>query len=154
VEDYGYNLHAILGYETKRKRDERRFVKTNKKLQDIWNAHNVDSHCICEILLNKEIKPVKIILKLSFIRFHRRQLHRLEPGKHGERLRYGGTMSLGLKRGSLVKHKKHGLCYVGGYTNERLTLHCLKTGIRISRLAKVLDCLFKTYLSWRPIYVF
>ncbi len=58
-------------------------------------------------------------------------------------------MSLGLKRGSLVKHKKYGLTYVGGYMNNRISLHSLKTGIRLSRDIRAEDCEFLTYDSWR-----
>jgi len=46
--------------------------------------------------------------------WHRRQLHRFQPAKVGVRRRYGGTISLGLKKGTLVKHAKYGLCYIGG----------------------------------------
>src|SRR5207244_5905404 len=46
-------------------------------------------------------------------RLHRRQLHRLEASKGGKRLPYGGTRSLGLKRGTLVRHPKYQLCTVG-----------------------------------------
>ena len=143
-----YNLHAVGGYDTKRQRDLRGFTKSSKKLEDTWDAHNVDSHSLVEILFNKEIKPFKGILRISFLQFHRRQLHRLQP-KNGERKRYGGTMSLWFKRGSLVEHNKYGLCYIGGHAKGRLSLHNLKTGERVCRSAKPEDCIFKTYLSWR-----
>lgn len=42
------------------------------------------------------------------LRFHRRQLHRLEHAKGHIRARYGGTMSAGFKRGSIVHHPKWG----------------------------------------------
>jgi hypothetical protein len=41
-------------------------------------------------------------------------LHKLQPSKGAVRRREGGTISLGLKRGTLVKHIKYGFCYIGG----------------------------------------
>ena len=148
VEKRGLNLHAVRGYDTKAWRDKRGFKKSSSKLSETWDAHNVDSHCLVEILFGREIKPFKGILRINFLRFHRRQLHRFQPEKGGERKRYGGTISLGFKRGSLVEHEKHGLCYVGGHMNERISLHSLETGKRLCQNAKVEDCKFKTYLSW------
>jgi hypothetical protein len=143
-----FNLHAVGGYDTKKRRGVRGWAKSNKKLEDRWDAHNVDSHCLAEILFGREIKPTRKMLRISFLQFHRRQLHRLQS-KNGERKRYGGTMSLGLKRGSLVEHKKLGTCYVGGFLKNRISLHSLETGKRLCQNARVKDCVFKTYLSWR-----
>lgn len=89
----------------------------------------------------------KEILYLRPLRFHRRQLHVFNPSKGGKRKNYGGTMSLGLKRGNLVKHKKYGLCYVGGCSKDRISLHSM-TGERLARNVKVKDCKFLTYNSW------
>ena len=144
-----FHLHAVGGYDTKKQREKRGWAKTSKKLEDCWDAHNVDSHCLVEILFGREIKPEKEILRISFLQFHRRQLHALQPSKGNVRRPYGGTRSLGFKRGSLVEHKKHGLCYVGGYLGNRISLHSLETGKRLTQKAKVEDCKFKTYLSWR-----
>ncbi len=65
----------------------------------------------------------KSILKIVPIRFHRRQLHRFQPFVGGKRNRYGGTRSLGFKRGSLVRHKRYGMCYVGGSSKGRISLY-------------------------------
>jgi len=84
------------------------------------------------------------------LRWHRRQLHRFQPGKGGIRQPYGGTHSLGFKRGSLVRHiLRHGLSYVGGTLKGRLSLHSLVTGQRLCRNARPEDCTFLTRLSWR-----
>src|SRR5215469_948184 len=53
---------------------------------------------------------------------HRRQFHRLQASKGGERKLYGGTRSLGLKRGTVVRHPKDGLCTVGGFDRKRRTI--------------------------------
>jgi hypothetical protein len=44
---------------------------------------------------------------------------------------YGGTLSHGFKRGSLVKHSKLGITYVGGYLKDRISLHSLTDGKRL-----------------------
>lgn len=153
IEDKGYNLHAISGYNTKKQRDLRGFVKNNKKLEDSWNAHNIDSHCICEIFLNKIITPIYNILRISFLQFHRRQLHKLNPEKKGIRKRYGGTMSLGFKRGSLIQHEKYGLCFIGGFMKDRISLHRLEDKKRLCRNAKIKNCNLLGLLTWRYVNI-
>ena len=56
----------------------------------------------------------KEILYIVPLRFHRRQLHVLQPAKGGVRKCYGGTRSLGFKRSAWVQHSKYGVCYIGG----------------------------------------
>lgn len=87
------------------------------------------------------------------LRFHRRQLHRMEPGEGGVRKPYGGTRSLGFKRGTLVRHPKWGLCYVGSHMGGWLSLHDLKTGKRLTQNAKPEECRILTSVSWRFYYV-
>lgn len=91
----------------------------------------------------------KDMVYMEPIRFHRRQLHALQPARGGLRRNYGGTMSIGFKRGSWVKHKKYGVCYVGGSSNNRISLHEMKTGERLTRSAKIEECVFLTRSSWR-----
>lgn len=79
-------------------------------------------------------------------------------GKSLIRPRYGGTISDGLKRSSLVKHPKYGLAYVGGYMDKPtkknsnrqvISLHCPKTGNRLTHSALREDLKFLTFNSWR-----
>jgi len=56
---------------------------------------------------------------------------------------------LKFKRGSLVKHTKLGLTYVGGYSKDRISLHSLKTSKRVTKSAKPEEIKFLTYSSWR-----
>jgi len=58
-------------------------------------------------------------------------------------------MSLGLKKGTLVNHTKHGLCYIGGNMDNRFSLHDFKTGERIARRAKRKDFSMLTRASFR-----
>src|SRR5579875_999251 len=80
------------------------------------------------------------VLRLSSARLHRRQLHRREPTRGGDRRPYGGTRSLGLKRGALVLHPRFGLAYVGGTMDSRISLHDLVTGTHLTQRARPADC--------------
>ncbi len=148
-----WNLYLVQGYETKEWRDIAKYKKISSKLKECWEAHNVDSHVLCEIGLGGCIKPFKKILRLEFLHFHRRQLHYLKFAKGGIRSLYGGTRSMGFKRGSWVNHIKYSLCYIGGTSKERISLHEMSTGKRLTQKAKVGDCRFLTYATWRMSYI-
>jgi len=71
------------------------------------------------------------------------------PLEVGKRKPYGGTLSLGIKRGTLVKHAKWGKAYVGGTMDGQLSLHDLQTGKRLTQSAKVADCRLIKLLRWK-----
>lgn len=146
-----WNLHLIRGYETKEWRDKVGYKKSSSKLADSWESHNVDSHVLCEIRIGYSLKPFRGLLRIDFLRFHRRQLHALQPAKGGIRRAYGGTRSRGFKRGSWVNHVKLGLCYVGGSSKGRVSLHSMETGKRLTQTAKLEDCEFLSYSTWRAV---
>ena len=56
---------------------------------------------------------------------------------------------MGFKRGSLVKHKKYGLCYIGGTKNGKISLHDLSNGERLSQSVKNGDFKFLTFNTYR-----
>jgi hypothetical protein len=58
-------------------------------------------------------------------------------------------LSLGFKRGSLVKHIKIGLAYVGGFIKDRVSLHSVQTGERLGQNFKPADCKFLAHSGWR-----
>ena len=60
----------------------------------------------------------------------------------------GKTISVGFKKGSIVKHKKYGICYVGGTSNGKITLCALKDSCRLARNISSEDCKFLCYNSW------
>lgn len=62
---------------------------------------------------------------------------------------YGGTLSLGLKRGTLVRHPAYGLAYVGGSMGGKLSLHGPQSGKRLTQGAKLADCHPIKLLRWR-----
>ena len=138
------------GWDTKELRDELGLKKTGNKKAEVFSSHCVDSWVLANWFVGGHIKPdYERLMCVTPLRFHRRQLHRFQPKKNGKRTLYGGTMSLGLKRGSLVKHPKYGTVYVGGTSKNRISLHSIETGKRIVQNVKVSDCQFLTYNTWR-----
>ena len=143
-------LTTKQGYETKELRDILGLIKTKSKMENKFSAHNVDSWVLANFIVGGSGKvDNESIYRMVPLRFHRRQLYKLQPSIKGERLREGGTMSCGLKRGSLVIHPKRGLCYVGGNTNSRVSLHSMDGGERICRNAKIGDLKVLRFGSWR-----
>jgi hypothetical protein len=144
------NLHLKQGFETKELRDQLGLKKTSKKLAEVFEAHCVDSWVLANWLVGGHSSPDnKSILCISPLQLHRRQLHALQPSKGGVRREYGGTRSCGFKRGSLVKHPKWGLVYVGGTMKGKISLHSIETGKRLCRNAKPQDITFKSFNTWR-----
>jgi hypothetical protein len=148
VEKRGYTFYIFHGYETKRQRDYRGFIKSSNKLKESWNAHNIDSHCLCELAFGN-IKPYLKISVCEFFRWHRRQIHVLNPKKGNIRKEYGTTRSFNLNRGTLIAHNKYGLTYVGGRMHDRISLHNIESGERLARNIKKEDCKIKKNLRWR-----
>ena len=137
------------GTETKALRDELGLKKVKGKSLEVFESHCVDSWTLAASETGAQSPSTKRLLYLVPLQFHRRQLHRREPGPGGIRPPYGGTRSAGLKRGSKVRHPKHGVCYVGGTMAGRVSLHNLTTGIRLCQNARVSDCRVLTSGSWR-----
>lgn len=124
--------------------------KTRLKISDRFDAHCVDSWVLANFYTGGHVKPDNTqIMYLVPLRFHRRQLHRLEPASGGLRAPYGGTHSMGFKRGSWVKHPKYGLCYVGGSSAGGISVHKMQNGKRLTQRAKPEDLSFLCTASWR-----
>jgi len=138
------------GWETKALRDELGLKKTHSKLADKFSAHNVDSWVLAWSVVGGEKKPDnESLLVIIPLQFHRRQLHALQPSKGNIRRPYGGTRSLGFKRGSLIKYHKCGLFYIGGFSKRGISLHSLETGDRIYRNAKSMNLKFISFGGFR-----
>jgi hypothetical protein len=149
LEKFG-RVKTYAGYETKALRDAFGLKKTRDKMSGRFEAHCVDSWVLANAEVGGHTSPDHIgIMYVVPLRFYRRQLHRLQPGKGGRRAPYGGTMSLGLKRGTWVRHPRHGVAYVGGFQNDRVSLHNLRDGRRLCKNAKPGDCVVLTRCSWR-----
>jgi len=138
------------GYETKALREQLGFKKTGKKLAEVWEAHCVDAWVLAYSAVGGAPKPDNTrLVCISQLNWHHRQLHRFEPEKEGKRKPYGGTLSLGIKRGTLVKHPRWGKAYVGGTKHGQLSLHDPQTGKRLTQSAKVTDCRLIKLLRWK-----
>jgi hypothetical protein len=138
------------GWETFEMRERLGLKKTKAKLADTFEAHNVDSWVLANSYVGGHTKPDNTsLVKFIPLQFHRRQLHVLNFSKGGIRKNYGGTMSLGLKRGSLVKHKKYGISYVGGTSKGNISLRDRVTGERLTQSANLIDIIFLTFNNWR-----
>ncbi len=138
------------GFDTHTMRGELGLTKSKNKMADKFEAHCVDSWILANWFVGGHIEVDNTaMLYIVPLRFHRRQLHALQYSKGGERRSYGGTLSLGIKRGSWVNHPKYGLCYVGGSSKGRISLHDMDSGKRLTQNAKPEDCAILTTASWR-----
>ena len=152
IEKRGYQLDLKQGWETKELRDSMHLTKTKKKLEDCFEAHNVDSWVLANWKVGGHTKPDNTnLIKLIPLQFHRRQLHVLNFSKGGIRKNHGGTISMGLKRGSLVKHKKYGITYIGGTSKGKVSLHDIKSGNRVTQGAFLKDLIVLCFNYWRTL---
>ena len=138
------------GWQTKELREQLGLKKTGKKTAEVWSAHCIDAWCLAYVQVGGRTAPDNTrLLCITPLQWHRRQLHRLEAAKGGRRHPYGGTLSLGLKRGTLVRHQSLGLAYVGGTMGGKLSLHALYSGKRLTQGANLADCQPIKLLRWR-----
>lgn len=138
------------GYETHELRAELALKKSANKMAAVFSAHCVDSWVLANWFVGGHVKPdSETLLLLAPIQFQRRNLHVQIPRRGGIRKPYGGTMSLGVKKGRLARHIKHGLCYIGGNMKGLLTVCNVATGERIARNVKTKDLRLLAYNSWR-----
>jgi hypothetical protein len=143
-------LHKVPGYVSKALREEAGLRKSGAKLSDRWDAHCVDAFVLAHSTVGGATHPTSTQMLLMVpLQFYRRQLHRFNRGKGARPVPYGGSLSLGLKRGSWVQHARYGPAFVGGTSNGRISLHAMETGKRLTQKARVEDCRFLCRASWR-----
>ena len=115
-------------------------AKTGQKK---WNKSTqcFETHCVDAWVIAASISGAKApsCTRLWYIvpaRLHRRHLHTLQPAKGGIRSPYGGSRSFGIKRGTLVIHRKYGRCVVGGCSlkKRRIGLHSYRTNKRLTQV--------------------
>ena len=138
------------GYQTKELREQLGLKKTGKKTAEVWEAHCVDAWTLAYSAVGGRTMPdnTRLVCLVPLV-WHHRQLHRLEPEKGGRRKQYGGTLSLGIKRGTLVKHARYGKAYVGGTMDGKLSLHDPQTGKRLTQSAQADACKPIKLLRWK-----
>jgi hypothetical protein len=153
IKTYG-NLILKEGWETSDKRKELNLEKTKNKLDKVFSAHNIDSWVLANFPFDIQTYPENInIYYFEQIELHRRQLHMLQFAKGGKRRRYGGTVSLGIPKGTVVKvkyKKKAILCYIGGNMNGKLSIHNIENGEIISKIINKEDIKYMGYIAkWK-----
>ena len=146
----GYSLTTFKGSQTASFRRRLGLFKTKNKASELFDSHCVDSWVLANEVLGNQLKPdLTHVLVLKPLTHTRRQLHRLNFKKGGTRTRYGGTMSLGIQRGTLVEHVKYGKCLIGG--NDGVNRVSLHSNISLSRLvqnAKLTDLQLISHSPW------
>lgn len=144
-------VHTQEGWQTKKLREQYGLKKTTSKAKQHFDSHAVDAWVLAASLSGAVQPTCTQLWYLVPVRLHRRQLHRLQASKGGTRKPYGGTRSLGLKQGTLVRHPKQGLCTVGGFdrTKRTISLHNYRTNKRLTQGARVRDCQVLTWVAWR-----
>lgn len=150
----GLTVVPVLARDVAKLRQRFGLKKSKSKAEKSFYSHCVDAWVISAWITGAATPNCLDVWYAVPLRFHRRQLHRFQPSKGGIRKRYGGTRSLGFKRGTLVK-SKYGLCYIGGCDEKRkrLSLHDVKTGKRLTQNAKPEDLKILTSVSFRSYYV-
>ena len=114
IEGLGLRLWKFEGHQTAEAREEFGLKKSSNKSKQAFESHAVDAWTLAALLTGAEQPTTKALYYIKQIKLYRRQLHAFQPSKGGIRRPYGGTRSLGLKRGTLIKHPKWGFCSVGG----------------------------------------
>jgi RRXRR protein len=155
LQELGLVVHLRHGWETKALREQYALTKTKSKSRPSFESHAVDSWALAASI-SGAVKPT--CTRLWYLipsRLHRRQLHRFQASKGGVRKPYGGSRTLGLKRGTLIMHPKYGLCAVGGFDRKKQTisLHAYRTNQRLTQGACVKECRTLTWVAWRSFVV-
>ncbi len=149
--EMGLIVHVREGWQTQQLREQHRLKKTKSKSKQTFDSHAVDSWVLAASVSEAEQPTCTRLWYVVPRRLHRRQLHRLQASTGGERNPYGGTRSLGLKRGTLIRHPHYGLCSVGGCDRKHntISLNAYRTNKRLTQRAKVKDCQVLTCVAWR-----
>ncbi len=154
-----WELLTLQGFETKEIRERLGLNKSSKKLAETFEAHCVDSWCLAyHTIGGLEIPDNTDIFCISPIPIRRRQLHRQNPQKGGNRPRYGGTLlGDGLVKSTLIKHDKYGLTRprshrghpIAGVNAKGLFSVYSKDGQRLTTGAKRTDFQVLTRLNFQ-----
>jgi RRXRR protein len=144
-------LHLREGWQTQQLRAQYRLTKTRQKDQQTFSSHAVDAWVLAASVSGAEAPTCTRLWYVIPVQLHRRQLQRLQVDKGGVRKPYGGTRSLGFRRGTLVRHPRYGRCTIGGYDRERgrLSLHAYRTNQRLTQAARPADCQVRTVVAFR-----
>lgn len=145
----GLCLHKYKGYDTYEMRKGYKFKKNSKKDKKDFYTHAVDAWCLANEVVGGHTKiDNDRTLYLKPLMFHRRKLHEILPKRGGFRRNYGSTMSMGIKRGTLVIHPKWGMSLVGGTSKGRVSLRNVRSGKIFCQNAKKEDLKILTTIKY------
>jgi hypothetical protein len=147
----GLNVLQYTGIVTSQLREHYGLAKTSQKEAQTFSSHAVDAWVLAAATSGAHAPTCTRLWYGVPHHLHRRQLHWLEAAKGGIRKPYGGTQSLGFKRGTIVQHPRYRRLTVGGCDREkqRLSLHAYKTNKRVTQGAKPADCRRLTTIAFR-----
>ena len=150
ITELGFTLNIFRGNQTASYRRRLGLFKTKNKASKSFDSHCVDSWVLANEVLGNQLKPdLTHVLELKPLIHIRRQLHMLNFKEGGVRSRRGGTMSLGIQRGTLVEHVKYGKCLIGGNNGvDRVSLHSSYTVRRLTQDAKLIDLQLIAHSPW------
>ena len=151
LQTMGLSIHLSEGWQTKALREKHGLKKTQSKSKQSFESHAVDAFVLAASVSGACQPTCTHLWYVVPARLHRRQLHHLQAEKGGKRKPYGGTRSLILKRGTLVRHQKYGRCTVGGFDRKKhtISLNEYKTNKRLTQGAKVEQCRVLTWVAFR-----
>src|SRR5215469_7669169 len=151
----GLTVHTREGWQTEALRAHYGLLKTTSKSKQSFASHCVDAWVLAACISGAEHPTCTQLWYVVPATLHRRQLHRLQASQGGIRKPYGGTRSLGLKRGTLVTHATYGRCVVGGLDRHKQTisLHKYRTNKRLTQGARVKECRVLTWVAFRSWFV-
>lgn len=111
------NFLKIRGFETSMLRKEYGLIKTKAKSRFTFNAHCVDAWAMAVSIFDPYSLREPTLTELSVLetrKYRKRQLFQPNVRRGGLRIRSGGTLTMGIRRGSVVNHPKHGVTVVAG----------------------------------------
>jgi hypothetical protein len=151
LKQQGLTVYRYTGSVTKQLRESFGLTKTHDKAARTFSSHAVDAWVLAAATSGATAPTCTRLWYVVPFLLHRRQLRRLQADREGVWKPYGGTRSLGLTRGTLVRHPRSGLCTVGGYDRkkQRLSLHAYRTNTRLTQGAKPADCRRLTAVAFR-----
>ena len=137
------------GHGTKELPDQNKLIECKQKDKAVFQSHAVDAWALAASVTGAESPIWRGLFYWTPIRLFRRKLHALQPSSGGEHRPYGGKRRMGLTKGTLVRHAKHGLTYVSGALKSRVSLHRLSDGKRLKQNARVENLDVLTTIHWR-----
>lgn len=149
VKNLGLKLYKYQGFDTYEMRKGYGFKKNSNKSKKDFYTHAMDAWCLANEVIGGHVTiDNERTMYFKPLMYHRRKLHEVLPKKNGFRRAYGGTLSQGIKRGTLVVHPKWGKSIVGGESKGRVSLHSAERNKRLTQSAKPQELTILTRIKY------